>query len=266
MELTTTPKQIHKPICVDRTSAIKPRCYTAHGQSGYGAARASVSYPNSQSSARQPEPSAAKDPAASPRIYTGRQRAEDKSAPISEQVQESAHSAPRVERRTSVALWLAAICGVAGGIIAAGAGGSTETLLCSGGGSFLALFLDRLLYCGAFLLAEYLLGFFALGEWVAWLVPLLCGLGAGYSAVGLLGIKGGGLLLVPAALSLVCVVFGAAKAERFSAQLLRVVSGSRTGIVLTNGSLREYTAGYFGCAVLAVISALVEAAIKVSAG
>lgn len=265
MELTTTPEQIHKPICVDRTSAIKPRCYSAHGHSGYGTARAAVSYPNSQSAARQPEPSASKDPAA-PRIYTGRQRAEEKSAPIAEQAQESAHSAPRVERRTSVALWLAAVCGVAGGIIAAGAGGSADTLLCSGGGSFLALFLDRLLYCGAFLLAEYLLGFFALGEWVAWLVPLLCGLGAGYSAVGLLGIKGGGLLLVPAALSLVCVVFGAAKAERFSAQLLRVVSGSRTGIVLTNGSLRDYTTGYFGCAVLAVISALIEAAIKVTAG
>lgn len=266
MELSTPAESIHKPICVDRTSAYKPQCYTAQHRE--------ERLQNTPSATITSRPRTTSDRP----ILTGRQHSPaDKPAhteekthqPISETAEKPrAYSAPAVRQTSTAALWLAALCGLAGGMAAVAVGGegfsAADTVMGCAEGSFLSMFVSRLAYCAVFLGAEYLLGFFALGEWLLWIVPLLCGLGTGFSAAALFGEKGWGALLCPALLTVATTVAGAVRAERFSAQLLRVVSGSRTGIVLTDGSVRGYTAGYLGCLALAVLTAIIEAAIKVS--
>ena len=251
-----------KPLCVDRYSAIQ-RPYRA----------AEVIPREERPAAPNPE---------SPRILTGKQlppsdkspRAEaaSKTAAVSntESVSRTAPSdkpenrAIRVSRNSSLVLWLAAVCGVSGGLVSAQSVGALEGVLFTSEGSFLALFLSRLLYGAAFLLAEYLLGFFALGEWLVWLAPLCCGLGTGLSAAAGFGRKGALLLIPSAAITLLAVIFGARCSGEFSAQLLRVVSGSRTGIVLTSEATRGYTLRFFGCLAAVGAAALIEAAVKIS--
>lgn len=46
-------------------------------------------------------------------------------------------------------------------------------------GDFTGMLLHRLAWGGAFLLAEYICGYFALGWLLVWLAPLVCGLGTG---------------------------------------------------------------------------------------
>lgn len=235
-----------KPLCVDRYSAIQ-RPYRA----------AEVIPREERPAAPTPE---------SPRILTGKQLPKTDKSPRTESdpSDKPENRAVRVSRNSSLVLWLAAVCGLSGGMVAAQSVGMFEGVLFTSEGSFLALFLSRLLYGAAFLLAEYLLGFFALGEWLVWLAPLCCGLGTGLSAAAGFGRKGALLLIPSAAITLVAVIFGARCSGEFSAQLLRVVSGSRTGIVLTSEATRGYTLRFFGCLAAVGAAALIEAAVKIS--
>ena len=63
--------------------------------------------------------------------------------------------------------------------IAASAPGTdiSGSLLCVSG-DFLGLLLRRLFWGAAFLISEYVCGFFALGRLLVWAAPLICGLGA----------------------------------------------------------------------------------------
>lgn len=100
---------------------------------------------------------------------------------------------------------------------------------------FAAAFFERLQQCGAFLLAAYLLGYFAAGGVVVWLVPLVYGMGAGLSCAG--GIAAGGSVaaVLPWVVCLALVVSASAASWEFSSVLLRLISG-RSGSVITRGS------------------------------
>ena len=69
--------------------------------------------------------------------------------------------------------------------VAASAPGAdiSGSLLC-GSGDFLGLLLRRLFWGAAFLIAEYVCGFFALGRLLVWAAPLICGLGTGAALAG----------------------------------------------------------------------------------
>lgn len=244
--------QVGKPLCVDRYSAIRQPY------------RAAEVIPREERPA-PPKPE-------TPQILTGKQLPTSDKSPRTAAASTAAAApsdkpekkAVRVSRNSSLVLWLAAVCGISGGMVAAQSAGALEGVLFTSEGSFLALFLSRLLYGAAFLLVEYLLGFFALGEWLVWLAPLCCGLGTGISAAAGFGRKGALLLIPSAAITLFAVVLGARCSGDFSAQLFRVVSGSRTGIVLTSEAARGYTLRFFGCLAAVGAAALIEAAVKIA--
>lgn len=169
----------------------------------------------------------------------------------------------RTERGSVLIMALTAILGATGGAIAAKHCGNIPAgVLLNTHGSFLSLFLARTIYGGVFLLAEYILGFFALGGALVWIVPLLCGMGTG---VALAGAGENMLALLPAAvITLAAAVFGAELSESLSGQLLRVLSGSRTGLVITNGTAADYTLRFLGLLGVNIAAGIIEAGIKIS--
>lgn len=248
-EKTDRTEYTGKPLCVDRYSAIRPVRQAAER-------------------VRHDREELPEIPPEKPPVLTGRQLpASDKTPkapPAAKEQSEAAErsASPRITTNSSLTLWLAAVCGLTAGLVSAeGAEAGGNVLLCTEG-SFLSLFLSRLAYGGVFLLIEYLLGFFALGEWAVWAVPLLCGLGTGWSAAGAVGQAGTLPLVIPAAATLLAVIAGARHSGAFSAQLLRVVSGSRTGIVLTADAAGSYTLRFVGCLAAVAAAALFEAAVK----
>lgn len=166
----------------------------------------------------------------------------------------------RTGRGSLLIMALTAVFGAAGGAVAANHLGECAGVLLTTEGSFLTLFLIRVLYGGAFLLAEYILGFFALGGALVWAVPLLCGMGAGLS---LMQAGAHRLALLPGAvMTLAAAVFGAQLSDSLSGQLLRVLTGSRTGLVITNGTAGDYTLRFMGLLGVNIAAGLIEAGIK----
>ncbi len=176
--------------------------------------------------------------------------------------------APSVRRRSSVlVLGFCAVCGALGGALAYYAAGCPEicgTVLSFMDGSFLELFLRRLLYGGAFLLAEYVLGYFAAGEWLVWALPLLSGMGAGFS---LSAAYGGAELfaMVPSAGIVVALcVFGANTSGELSALLLRLAGGNGGGVIMTGSAAKDYSIKFLGYLGWLIAAALYEAAVKLA--
>ncbi len=126
------------------------------------------------------------------------------------------------------------------------------------GGSFPEVLADRLLQCGIFLVAEYLLGYFAAGGKLVWLIPMIYGLGAGLSAAEAI-ISGHPLMLLPLTICMVVICRAAARSAELSSLLLSVVSG-KSGSVVTDGTAgSSYTIG-FGIYLLTIsAAALAEA-------
>lgn len=173
----------------------------------------------------------------------------------------AAHRA-RTKRGGLLLMALTAVLGAAGGAVAAQSCGGCAGVLLNTEGSFLALFLIRVAYGGAFLLAEYILGFFALGGALVWSVPLLCGMGTGLSLAAAGAHRAA--LLPAAVLTLAAAVFGAELSDSLSGQLLRVLTGSRTGLVITNGTAGDYTLRFLGLLGVNIAAGLIEAGIKLS--
>lgn len=176
--------------------------------------------------------------------------------------------APAVRRKGNVLiLGFCAVCGALAGALsyyAAGCGDVCGTVLSVTGGSFLELFLRRLLYGGAFLFAEYVLGYFAAGEWLVWAFPLLCGMGAGLS----FSCASGGaelFLLLPSAGSVMALcVFGANTSGELSSLLLRLAGGNGGGVIMTGSAAKDYTFKFLGYLGWLVAAALYEAAVKLA--
>ena len=164
---------------------------------------------------------------------------------------------------------LTAAAGLAAGVFAAAslpAGADLSgNILCRSGG-FLELLLGRLAWCGAFLLAEYICGFFALGRLLVWLVPLMCGLGTG-AALGAAFMLNGvdALWLVPGcAVCTAVVIFAARNSAEMSAQLLRLLSTNKNSIVSTSPAAGEYTLRFLVSLAILSAYAIAEAALRMS--
>lgn len=137
----------------------------------------------------------------------------------------------------------------------------SESLLCRSG-DFAALLLRRLAWGGAFLLSEYICGYFALGWLLVWAAPLICGLGTGAALAGAFTAgENAAFLVLPAVGTALTVALAANTSQHMSAQLLQLVSGSR-GVVSDSPAAGEYTLWFLvWCGILAAF-ALVECALR----
>lgn len=193
-------------------------------------------------------------------------------APENTSVPEAAQEPPRAvhrEYRRSCRIPIGAAfsaAGTAAGVYAAVSAAGLEysgSILCAAGG-FWEILGMRLLWGAAFLLAEFILGFFALGDMLVWAAPLVCGLGTGAALAGAFSVKGiSAVLLVPScAASVAAVVNGAGVSAAMSAQLLRLVSTSKSSIVAARPAAGEYALRFLVCLAILLGSFIVEAALR----
>lgn len=152
--------------------------------------------------------------------------------------------------------------------IAASAPSGTDisgSILCSSG-SFLVLLIRRLAWGAAFLLAEYLCGFFALGKLLVWTAPLVCGLGTGAALAGAFTLEGiTALRLIPGCAGCAAaVVFAAETSSGMSSQLLRMISSDKNSIVSTSPAAGEYTLRFLVYLAILSACAITEAALRCS--
>lgn len=149
--------------------------------------------------------------------------------------------------------------------IAASAPGAdiSGSLLC-GSGDFLGLLFRRLFWGAAFLIAEYVCGFFALGRLLVWAAPLICGLGTGAALAGAFTIEGmNALRLAPGCAGCAAaVIFAAGTSSGMSSQLLRLVSSDKNSIVSTSPAAGEYTLRFLVYLAILSACAIAEAALR----
>lgn len=139
------------------------------------------------------------------------------------------------------------------------------SLLCASG-DFAGLLVKRLLWGGAFLLAEYICGYFALGWLLVWAAPLICGLGTGAALAGAFTAgANAALLIIPAAGAVFAVVMGAGTSRLMSSQLLQLVSSERNSIVSASPAAGEYTLRFLLWFAVLAGCAIAETAIRVLA-
>ena len=138
-----------------------------------------------------------------------------------------------------------------------------ESILCADG-EFLPLLLQRLLWGGCFLLAEYVLGYFALGRALVWAAPLVCGLGTGAALSGAFTLGGiGSLKLLPTCLGIcLAVILGAGTSGMMSSQLLRLISTDKNSIVATDPAAGEYTLRFLVYFTILSVCAVAESALR----
>ena len=149
--------------------------------------------------------------------------------------------------------------------IAASAPGAdiSGSLLC-GSGDVLGLRLRRLFWGAAFLISEYVCGFFALGRLLVWAAPLICGLGTGAALAGAFTIEGmNALRLAPGCAGCAAaVIFAAGTSSGMSSQLLRLVSSDKNSIVSTSPAAGEYTLRFLVYLAILSACAIAEAALR----
>lgn len=149
--------------------------------------------------------------------------------------------------------------------IAASAPGAdiSGSLLCVSG-DFLGLLLRRLFWGAAFLISEYVCGFFALGRLLVWAAPLICGLGTGAALAGAFTIEGmNALRLAPGCAGCAAaVIFAAGTSSGMSSQLLRLVSSDKNSIVSTSPATGEYTLRFLVYLAILSACAIAEAALR----
>lgn len=176
------------------------------------------------------------------------------------------HREYRRRCRIPVGAAFSAAAGTAAGAFAAASAGGLEysgSILCAAG-SFWEILGMRLLWGAAFLLAEYILGFFALGDMLVWAVPLVCGLGTGAALTGAFSLNGiyAALLIPSCAASVSAVVCGAGVSSAMSSQLLRLVSADKSSIVSARPAAGEYTLRFLVCLAILLGSFIAEAALR----
>lgn len=115
--------------------------------------------------------------------------------------------------------------------------------------SFAESFIRQALLCGIFLAAEFVLGFFAFGDYLVWTMPFLCAAGTVIRiSADPPKLLAGGLLCLGA------VIFGAAYSADMSRLLLRL---SRGGTVhMETCPRRSYALEFTGCLVAALFGSL----------
>lgn len=178
-------------------------------------------------------------------------------------------AAHRVYRRScripAVSAFAAAIGTGLGAYAACSVSGAdfSGSILCVSG-SFWELLGMRLLWGMIFLTAEYILGFFALGDLLVWTVPLVCGLGTGAALTGAFSQRGfSAAVLLPSCIASVsAVVMGAGISQAMSSQLLRLVSTNKNSIVAARPAAGEYTLRFLVCLTILLGAFIAEAAFR----
>lgn len=136
------------------------------------------------------------------------------------------------------------------------------SLTVSSEGGFLMILFRRIIQCGAFLLAEFVIGYFAAGGWIVWLAPLIYGLGAGLSAAAVFIVGQAQWMCVFCVLYTAVICFAAKGSWEFSALLMRLISGRGEMYASGGSSSAQYTLRFGGYLILLLALALAEAGIK----
>lgn len=116
-------------------------------------------------------------------------------------------------------------------------------------GTFGEVFLHQVLIGAVFLAAEFVLGFFALGDFLVWTAPFFCAMGA------VLRVAASSPTKIPSAIvCLIAVTAGAVYSADMSGLLMRL---SRGGTVHMGTRPRKtYSLGFLGCFAAVVLSAI----------
>lgn len=175
---------------------------------------------------------------------------------------------PLLRRRGNLLLMgLASVCGaVCGAVVIFGGAdlyASAQAFAPKAEASFLNFFLSRFIYGGIFLLAEYILGYFALGEWVVWTVPLCCGMGTALKLAASAEGAAGWLLLPSAALTAALAAFGADASGDMSALLLRIAAGKGGSFVTSESAVKSYSVRFLGYMVILALAGLYDGAMGI---
>lgn len=157
---------------------------------------------------------------------------------------------------TRILMGMTAVCGAVAGAVAAFSGKADpavlETLSKLLVGEFGTLFWRSAVIGVVFLAAELLLGFFALGDWLVWPLPLCYAMGTALKVVA----SGTGVLLPSAAAGICAVTFAAATSAEFSQTLMRLSKGGT--VYLDSSPRRSYALAFFGYAVIIAAAAVYE--------
>ena len=165
--------------------------------------------------------------------------------------------APELRRSgTRILMGLTSVCGAVSGAVIAFSGNVEpsvfEALSKSLVGEFGEIFLHSVIIGAAFLAVELLLGFFALGDWLVWILPLCCAMGTALRVA----VSGMSVLLPSAAAEVCAVTFAAATSASFSQTLLRLSKGGT--VYLDSSPRRNYALAFFGYAVIIAAAAVYE--------
>lgn len=203
---------------------------------------------------------------------------EDKPAEITPETEHSpviadSGARSRTERGDNRRLFFCLIAGligiIAGAVIAFAfpVSGADLSLSVAAGsqGDFMQLLLRRLAQSGSFLLAEYILGYFAAGGWLIWLAPTIYGLGAGLSSAGAFICGVNQWTVLPCLIYTVLISFAANGSWEFSALLMRLISGKGEVYASGGSSSYLYTLRFGGYLVILLVVSLAEAGIKIAA-
>lgn len=153
----------------------------------------------------------------------------------------------------------AAVCGAVGGVILALSGKAdpyaVEQIANDLSKDFGGIFLQRLMIGAAFLLIEYILGFFALGDILVWTAPLCCAMGLSLR----IAVTESWVLIPSAVVTIAAVVTGAAVSSGFSRALMKL---SRGGTVHLESSPRQrFTLNFLLYLAAVIAAAIYEGAI-----
>lgn len=160
---------------------------------------------------------------------------------------------PRARRSSAlIVMSLSAVCGVIGGIVISRKANLSAELAGSLAKPFGAIFLERTLLGAAFLGAEFLLGFFALGDLLVWSVPLAAGLGLALRVAA----TEKWVLLPSSILLLLIIGFGAAVSAGFSETLMTIARGGT--VHLGNSPRKVFVLNFLGYLAAVVACALYE--------
>lgn len=153
----------------------------------------------------------------------------------------------------------AAVCGAVGGVILALSGKADpkalEMLVDKTLDGFWSIFCGRTLLGAIFLAAEYLLGFFAPGDLLVWLPPLVYSLGTAFRITALQN----WLLLPSGIVGTISIIIGATISAGFSNSLMRLTSGGT--VYIESSPKKKFTVSFLGCLAAVIAAAIYEGAI-----
>lgn len=158
---------------------------------------------------------------------------------------------PGMHRNASkIVMLISALCGAAAGVLLHFVRGFE---IAPASADFSRVFIARLLAGAAFLSGEYVLGFFAIGDMLVWILPLWYGMGLGLRAASADNFK-----LIPCTvIALAAAAFAAAASADFSQTLMRLSNG---GTVYLEASPRQsYALKFLGFFIVMIAAALLEA-------